>query len=1155
MKTSSSLLSPVFIRRLLLLAACALPTLRSSATNIPTYQWTGDFGTYNWEDAGNWLNHLAPTSQTQPGNVVFAASNIPVVSLSSALSVQSLTFQPSSVSSYPFSLYSGSTSQQNPAALYLGSGGITVGDTQGGSVFIGGINLGLQSSQTWTTNGNLTVYGPIMSGNVTRTLTKAGSGYLSLNSSSPFVGGLTVSAGTLYLSGNSLDSNGAPTTSPQTAVSGPVGTGTLTLQDNTALAANNNGGFSIANNVTLGNGVHFVSPLNNYNYNSDGKGGYVSLTLGGNVTAIGNATTVWIDPINRVEFSGRLSGPSGTSYTFAGGGTAVLSGTTAGDVSSLTADHAALFLASPASLPSSSLQVFNGGYLGLGAFFDGTGDHVSPATAIRFVTDPANFNGTLGLDTETRATIPNTFHGTIDLTGFTNPGFTGIGTGTYANLANDAVITPTGDGNYKFGGGGGRLAVSAPLNESGSAGLTVSSPAAQPTTIVLQGQNTFTGPVKVANSLLILDSSMALSGSKRVQLQSGGYLSATDNWFGSASDLFGLLDPAQLSAVGIVGFDSPAPASYGRAISSTIDLSSLADAAELPYLGTTTFAYGEGFQGLQLDGPIIVPAGQPLKLAGLQGGVLTVTSDLTPDHGISSLIVGYHDGLTQLGDHGTVVLSGYNSYTGGTTLRAGTLALVNPQYQQPVLAPGAPPAGALPSGSPIGSGDLTIASDAVNPSLVPYGDVSLANNIVLNNAPTNPLVVGEFENSGSFTLDGVISGPGSLSIQNDTTLNGANTYAGGTSVAYAQVTANQPTALGTGPVTLINNGSLVFNTPAEIGSLNPGDSSGESDGGTRIWLGSDTTLVINQTADGEFGGEITGDANNNAQLVKNGAGLLGLSGTNSYTGGTTVNGGILVTSNNQGFGTGPVTLNCGTALGLNYNTTISNNLVLNGSTTLAGFGTFAPANGTLFLVGGATVSPGAKIDPSRNSAPVGNTLPGGGAPGSPPITNSDYTPPVGTLTFGTSLTPIALTLGPGGGYSFGLQDGPHGLLTDLVFVNGSVTITATSSDPFNFAFASFDSAGAAGVLQNFDNQQSYSWKALTANSITGFDPAAFDLSNLTAFANSLGGGSFSVSLSNAQDSSSASLFLNFNPASVPEPSTYALFALGLGLVIWLRRRK
>lgn len=1153
MKTRPSLSPLVFIRICLCLAACLLPALRSPGAVIPTYQWTGALGTYNWEDPGNWLNNVAPTAQSQPGDIIFPATSIPYASLSSALPVNSLTF---STASFPFSLYSGSVSQQNPAALYLGAGGITVGDTGDSSVYVAGINFGLQVSQTWNTTGNLTLYAPILSGNSTRTLTKTGNGYLSLNSASTFAGGLTVSAGTLYLAGSSVDSGGAATTSSQSAVSGPAGIGLLTLQDNTTLASGDSGGFTLANNIALGNGVRFGSPLYVYQAYGNNKPGYTTLTLGGTVTAAGNVTTVQIDPVNRVNFAGTLTGPSGTSYTFTGGGTAILSGTTAGDVANLTADHAALFLATPASLPSSSLQVLNGGYLGLGSGFDGAPDHAGVADALRYVTNPANFNGTLGLDTETDTYMPNTFHGVIDLTGFTNPGFTGLGTGTFAQLAPDAVISPAGDGNYKFGGGGGRLVVSANLGENGSAGLAVSSPAGQPTTIVLQGENTFTGPVKVSNSLLILDSRSALSGTKRVQLQSGGYFGATENWFGSSSDLFGLIDPASLSAAGIVGFDSSGPASFARVLDETLDFSSLAGAGELPYLGTTTFAYGDGFQGLQINGQIIVPAGQSLKLAGLQTGVLTVTSDLTPANGISSLVIGYNDGLTHLGDNGTVILTGNNSYTGGTTLRAGTLALAPTQYEQPVQTSGGPAAGAIPVGSPIGSGDLTIAADAVNPSLVPYGDTTLINNVILNNDPSNPLVVGKIDNSGSFTFDGVISGPGGLSIQNDITLNSANTYAGGTAITYAQVTANASTALGTGPVTLTNSGSLLLTTSAAIGSLNPGDSSGENDSGTSIYLASDSTLTINQTSDGDYSGVITGDDFNNASLIKEGPGILSLNGYNGYTGGTTVNGGILITSNAQGFGTGPVTLNPGTALGLNYGTTIANNLVLNGSATLAGFGTFAPANGTLVLTAGATISPGAKIDPSRNAPPVLTPTFPGGAAGAQPITSSDHTPPVGALVLGSAQTPIALTLGSGGVLSFGLQDGMNGALnTDFVFVNGTVTLDASPTAPFAFTLSTFDADGNAGALQNFNNQQSYTWTALTANSINGFDPAAFDLSNLNAFYNSLGGGFFSLSLYTAPDSSSASLFLNFNPASVPEPSTYALLGLGLGLVLWLRRRR
>ena len=57
--------------------------------------------------------------------------------------------------------------------------------------------------------------------------------------------------------------------------------------------------------------------------------------------------------------------------------------------------------------------------------------------------------------------------------------------------------------------------------------------------------------------------------------------------------------------------------------------------------------------------------------------------------------------------------------------------------------------------------------------------------------------------------------------------------------------------------------------------------------------------------------------------------------------------------------------------------------------------------------------------------------------------------------------------------------------------------------------------------------------------ITGFDPGAFTI-DLSGFPNDLGGGGFFLTQGGND------LALNFTP--VPEPSTYALMALGLGVV-------
>ncbi|ECN4650786.1 hypothetical protein ABL59_22835, partial [Salmonella enterica subsp. enterica serovar Kentucky] len=96
---------------------------------------------------------------------------------------------------------------------------------------------------------------------------------------------------------------------------------------------------------------------------------------------------------------------------------------------------------------------------------------------------------------------------------------------------------------------------------------------------------------------------------------------------------------------------------------------------------------------------------------------------------------------------------------------------------------------------------------------------------------------------------------------------GSNTYTGGTLISGGTLVATNVDALGTGDVT--DNATLELNT-----------------GGT-------------------FDNVISGSG----QVVKSGDDTLTLSGSNTYTGGTLINGGTLVASNVEALGTGDVTDN------------------------------------------------------------------------------------------------------------------------------------------------------------------------------------------------------------------------------------------------------
>jgi outer membrane autotransporter protein len=261
---------------------------------------------------------------------------------------------------------------------------------------------------------------------------------------------------------------------------------------------------------------------------------------------------------------------------------------------------------------------------------------------------------------------------------------------------------------------------------------------------------------------------------------------------------------------------------------------------------------GSGKSSVVVDGGLIRARASVPLLSGFKpgsvvfgsGGAFLDTAGFNV--GINSNLSGTGS-LTKLGS-GVLTLSEVNTYAGSTTLESGGIALAG----QGTLG-----AGFLQ----MAAGTTFDVSGSTAPSI---GDLRGNGSISLG---ANSLTVA----SGDF--NGTISGTAGLTKRGSgtLTLGGASTYTGGTTIAEGSLVATTWDALGTGPVT--NNATLVLRDASFSGG----------------W---------------HFAPVISGAG----QLVKQGPGLLTLTGIHHYQGGTVIEGGGIDTTA-TGLGTGPVTNN------------------------------------------------------------------------------------------------------------------------------------------------------------------------------------------------------------------------------------------------------
>ncbi|EBR0629397.1 autotransporter outer membrane beta-barrel domain-containing protein, partial [Salmonella enterica] len=208
------------------------------------------------------------------------------------------------------------------------------------------------------------------------------------------------------------------------------------------------------------------------------------------------------------------------------------------------------------------------------------------------------------------------------------------------------------------------------------------------------------------------------------------------------------------------------------------------------------------------------------------------------------------------------------------------------------------------------------------------------------------------------TFDNAISGSGQVVKSGDDalTLSGANTYTGGTTINDGTLVACNVEALGTGDVT--DNATLELNTGGTFDNVISGSGQMVKSGDDTLTLSGSNTYtggttisggtLVATSVDALGSGDVTNDAvlelntggdfdnaiSGSGQVVKSGDETLTLSGANSYTGGTTISGGTLVASNVEALGSSDVTDNA--TLELNTGGDFTNNISGSGQVVKSG---------------------------------------------------------------------------------------------------------------------------------------------------------------------------------------------------------------------------
>jgi autotransporter-associated beta strand protein len=742
-------------------------------------------------------------------------------------------------------------------------GGLTGNGSFGANAFLsGGLNVGNNSAST--------VYSGNLSGNYN--LNKIGTGTLTLSGNNSYVGSTILTTGVLQFQGSNSLVAGSPI---------GIANGTLQFRND---GAGSGGTISVGNPITLTNSTNTITidVGNNGGPSTGNTVAFASMANGTSANSLSNT-------INFTAANGYLQSYASLALSGAGGATTTLNPTT---TSITITDGVSNQTSSSTGRDTLALDGTSVGNVISGMIVDGTG-----------ITQVVKSNSSVWT-----LTGVNTYSGSTGVTGGTlviGPGGA-LGGDNYGSpiaiAAGCALVMNTG-GNQTLAG---VISGSGAFYQTGS-GVTT-----------LTGSNTLAGPIVISGGTLAVSAGGTISSSPTISLRNGATLDVT-----GLGTSFNLASGQTLTGTG------------NYCVNGTMTVGTSA----------TVLPGGSTSSGTLNVGALILNAGSALKynmgsgqdLINVAGGGLTLNG--------GGVYLYQSDGVTTFSTPGTYALM---NYSGGLAGAASSLSVLNPNpflvynfsangsaiavnIQTPVTWNG--------GGNPnftwsTLSNWSTSQAPANNQSVLFSGSIGLTNSNNIANLSLASMIfsnsAGAFSISGNsiqitgaisnystatqtislnlglsggnqavnavagkVILNGAISDGGAgLGISTGGTgtvvLGAANTYSGPTNVNGGSLNLAHSLATKFSTVNVGSNGTLTFAT----GIVSPTLGGLTGNGSFALATASSQAVALNVGSNGQsttYGGKLSGPGS----LVKQGAGTLTLTNTQSYSGATLITGGVL----------------------------------------------------------------------------------------------------------------------------------------------------------------------------------------------------------------------------------------------------------------------